>query len=114
VGIFTHSLVMMEDTTGISLKEKNILGPNCLCILNLVDIYIFDDFAKRISTIASLRPSLQYKTLLGSTFACVRGDNTKTVRVFGSKKLFLKRFTVRSTTRTLIIDKNDHSAFTPI
>jgi hypothetical protein len=36
------------------------------------------------------------------------------VRVFGLKKLFLKRFTVRSTTRTLITDKNDHSAFTPI
>jgi hypothetical protein len=37
------------------------------------------------------------------------------VRVFGFlKKLFLKRFTVRSTTRTLITDKNDHSAFTAI
>ena len=34
------------------------------------------------------------------------------VRVFGLKTLFLKRFTVRSTTRTLIIDKTDHSAFT--
>jgi hypothetical protein len=31
------------------------------------------------------------------------------VRVFGFKTLFLKRFTVRSTTRTLIIDKTDHS-----
>ena len=36
------------------------------------------------------------------------------VRVFGLKKFFLKRFTVRSTTRTLITDKNDHSAFTAI
>jgi hypothetical protein len=36
----------------------------------------------------------------------------KKVRVFGLKTLFLKRFMVRSTTRTLIIDKNDHSAFT--
>ena len=37
------------------------------------------------------------------------------VRVFGLKTLFLKRFTVRSTTRTLITDKNgDHSAFTAI
>ena len=36
------------------------------------------------------------------------------VRVFGLKTLFLKRFTVRSTTRTLIIDKTDHSAFTAI
>ena len=34
--------------------------------------------------------------------------------MFGLKKLFLKRFTVRSTTRTLITDKNDHSAFTAI
>ena len=38
----------------------------------------------------------------------------KKVRLFGLKKLFLKRFTVRSTTRTLITDKNDHSAFTAI
>jgi hypothetical protein len=30
------------------------------------------------------------------------------------KKLILKRFMVRSTTRTLITDKNDHSAFTAI
>ena len=30
------------------------------------------------------------------------------------KKLFLKRFMIRSTTRTLITDKNDHSAFTAI
>ena len=44
----------------------------------------------------------------------MRGDVTKKVRVFGLKKLFLKRFTVRSTTRTLITDKNDHSAFTAI
>jgi hypothetical protein len=36
------------------------------------------------------------------------------IRVFGLKTLFLKRFTVRSTTRTLIIDKTDHSAFTAI
>ena len=36
------------------------------------------------------------------------------VRVFSLKKLFLKRFTVGSTTRTLIIDKTDHSAFTAI
>ena len=36
------------------------------------------------------------------------------VRVFGLKTLFWKRFTVRSTTRTLIIDKTDHSAFTAI
>ena len=42
------------------------------------------------------------------------GDVTKKVRVFGLKTLFLKRFTVRSTTRTLITDKNDHSAFTAI
>ena len=28
--------------------------------------------------------------------------------------VFLKRLTVRSTTRTLITDKNDHSAFTAI
>ena len=43
------------------------------------------------------------------------GDVTKQVRVFGLKTLFLKRFTVRSTTRTLITDKNgDHSAFTAI
>jgi hypothetical protein len=42
------------------------------------------------------------------------GDVPKKVRVFGLKKLFLKRFTVRSTTRTLITDKNDHSAFTAI
>ena len=42
----------------------------------------------------------------------------KKVRVFSLKKLFLKRFTVGSTTRTLIIDKTmdktDHSAFTAI
>jgi hypothetical protein len=44
----------------------------------------------------------------------VRGDVTKKVRVFGLIKLFLKRFTVRSTTRTLITDKTDHSAFTAI
>ncbi len=45
----------------------------------------------------------------------VRGDDVTTkVRVFSLKKLFLKRFTVRSTTRTLIIDKTDHSAFTAI
>ena len=31
------------------------------------------------------------------------------VRVFGLKTLFLKRFTVRSTTCTLIIDKTDHA-----
>jgi hypothetical protein len=43
----------------------------------------------------------------------VGGVPTK-VRVFGLKRLFLKRFTVRSTTRTLIINKNDHSAFTAI
>jgi hypothetical protein len=43
------------------------------------------------------------------------GDVTKKVRVFGLKTLFLKRFTVRSTTRTLITDKNgDHSAFAAI
>ena len=42
------------------------------------------------------------------------GDVPKKVRVFSLKKLFLKRFTVRSTTRTLITDKNDHSAFTAI
>jgi hypothetical protein len=36
----------------------------------------------------------------------------KKVRVFGLKNVFSKRFTVRFTTRTLIIDKNDHSAFT--
>ena len=42
----------------------------------------------------------------------VREGVTKKVRVFGLKTLFLKRFTVRSTTRTLIIDKTDHSAFT--
>jgi hypothetical protein len=43
------------------------------------------------------------------------GDDVPTkVRVFGLKKLFLKRFTVRCTTRTLITDKNDHSAFTAI
>jgi hypothetical protein len=41
-------------------------------------------------------------------------DVPKKVRVFGLKTLFLKRFTVRSTTRTLITDKNDHSAFTAI
>jgi hypothetical protein len=34
--------------------------------------------------------------------------------VCGLKKLFLKRFTVRSTTRTLIINKNDHSALAAI
>jgi hypothetical protein len=38
----------------------------------------------------------------------------KKVRVFGLKTLFLKRFTVRSTTRTLITDKNDHSVFIAI
>ena len=42
------------------------------------------------------------------------GDVPKKVRVFSLKKLFLKRFTVRSTTRTLITDKTDHSAFTAI
>ena len=42
------------------------------------------------------------------------GAVTKQVRVLGLKTLFLKRFTVRSTTRTLIIDINDHSAFTAI
>jgi len=43
------------------------------------------------------------------------GDVTKKVRVFGLKTLFFKRFTVRSTTRTIITDKNgDHSAFTAI
>jgi hypothetical protein len=36
------------------------------------------------------------------------------VRVFGLKTLFLERFTVRSTNRTLIIDKTDHSAFSAI
>jgi hypothetical protein len=40
------------------------------------------------------------------------GDVPKKVRVFSLKKLFLKRFTVGSTTRTLITDKTDHSAFT--
>ena len=44
---------------------------------------------------------------------CGRAVSQK-VRVFGLKTLFLKRFTVRSTTRTLIIDKTDHSAFTAI
>jgi hypothetical protein len=44
----------------------------------------------------------------------VRGGVPKQVRVFCSKTLFLKRFTVRSTTRTVITDKNDHSAFTAI
>jgi hypothetical protein len=44
----------------------------------------------------------------------VRVMSQKQVRVFGLKKLFLKRFTVRSTTRTIIADKNDHSAFTAI
>jgi hypothetical protein len=41
------------------------------------------------------------------------GGVTKKVRVlvFGLKTLFLKRFTVGYTTRTLIIDKNDHSAY---
>ena len=42
------------------------------------------------------------------------GGVTTKVRVFSAKKLFLKRFTVRSTTRTLITDKTDHSAFTAI
>jgi hypothetical protein len=42
------------------------------------------------------------------------GDVPKKVRMFSLKKLFLKRFTVRSTTRTLITDKTDHSAFTAI
>jgi lipopolysaccharide export system protein LptC len=42
------------------------------------------------------------------------GDVPKKVRVFSLKKLFLKRFTVGSTTRTLITDKTDHSAFTAI
>ena len=36
------------------------------------------------------------------------------VRVFGLKKLFLKRFYDRSTTRTRITNKNDHSALTAI
>jgi hypothetical protein len=45
---------------------------------------------------------------------CGGDDVPEKVRVFGLKKLVLKRFTVRSTTRTLITDKNDHSAFTSI
>ena len=56
--------------------------------------------------------------LAGATTSdpCRGGDDVpKKVRVFGLKHLFLKRFTVRSTTRTLITDKNgDHSAFTAI
>jgi hypothetical protein len=55
--------------------------------------------------------------LAGATTSdpCRGGDDVpKKVRVFGLKHLFLKRFTVRSTTRTLITDKNDHSAFPAI
>ena len=55
--------------------------------------------------------------LAGATTSdpCRGGDDVpKKVRVFGLKHLFLKRFTVRSTTRTLITDKNDHSAFAAI
>jgi hypothetical protein len=57
--------------------------------------------------------SIQISALVRSySWGC--GDVPKKVRVFGSKKLFLKRCTVRSTTRTLTTDKNDHSAFTAI
>ena len=60
--------------------------------------------------------SIQIPALVRYYLRRVRGDDdvTKQVRVFGLKTLFLKRFTVRSTTRTLITDINDHSAFTAI
>ena len=41
----------------------------------------------------------------------MRGDVTKKVRVFGLIKLFLKRFTVRSTTRTLHVSREVLSLF---
>ena len=59
-------------------------------------------------------PALVLYYYEGVTLPTYEGDVTKKVRVFGLKKLFLRRFTVRSTTRTLITDKNDHSAFTAI
>jgi hypothetical protein len=64
------------------------------------------------STQGEKEPDTSHSSVL---FGRVReGDVPKKVWVFGLKKLFLKRFTVRSTTRTLITDKNDHSAFTAI
>jgi hypothetical protein len=59
-------------------------------------------------------PALVLYYYEGVTLPNDEGDVSKKVRVFGLKKLFLRRFTVRSTTRTLITDKNDHSAFTAI
>jgi hypothetical protein len=51
----------------------------------------------------------KYVPALLSSMATLHGCGChKKVRVFSLKMLFLKRFTVRSTTRTLIIDKNDH------